>query len=96
MKQLHYTKRIFRLNIFSAPNNPQSTGGIGNFALSDIEAAIKWVHENIAGFGGDPDRITISGQSAGAIAADAYAYSHPNDTIVKGVDWCENYVLKLI
>ena len=57
---------------------------MGNFGLADIDAAINWVFNNIAGFGGDPDRIVIFGQSAGAIAADAYAYSHQDDTIVKG------------
>lgn len=78
---------LLSVNIFSAPNNPQSSGGVGNFGLTDIDAAISWVHANIAGFGGDPNRITIFGESAGAIAVDAYAYSHPSDTIVKGMDY---------
>jgi len=37
-----------------------------NLAISDSLAALDWVHANIANFGGDPDKLTLSGQSAGA------------------------------
>lgn len=38
----------------------------GNYAMLDLIKALQWVHGNIAGFGGDPDNVTIGGQSAGA------------------------------
>ncbi|KAF9047536.1 carboxylesterase [Panaeolus papilionaceus] len=77
----------YRLNIFGQPNAPQLAGSTTsqNFGLLDIEAGIQWVHDNIAAFGGDPNRISLFGQSAGAVAIDAYTFSHVGDTIVKGV-----------
>ena len=61
----------YRLNIFGWMVHPEldaeSPEGVsGNYGLLDQIAALKWVRRNIRAFGGDPDNITIAGQSAGA------------------------------
>jgi para-nitrobenzyl esterase len=40
----------------------------GNYGLMDIFKALQWIRENIAAFGGDPDNVTIAGQSSGSMA----------------------------
>ena len=61
--------RLGVLGFLSHPDLSKEQGGVsGNYGMMDQIAALKWIHENIAGFGGDPDNITVFGQSAGAMS----------------------------
>ncbi len=64
----------YRLNVYGFLAHPwlskESELGIsGNYGILDQIAALDWVRENISAFGGDPDRITVFGQSAGSMSA---------------------------
>ena len=65
-----FNYRVGVLGFYTHPelSKESSYHASGNYGLLDQIAAVKWVHDNIAAFGGDPARITIAGQSAGASA----------------------------
>jgi len=63
----------YRMGLFGFMAHPQlsaetSTRTSGNYALMDQIAALQWVQRNVKAFGGDPARVTVAGQSAGAMA----------------------------
>ena len=62
--------RLGILGFFVHPElSKESPNGVsGNYALLDMIAALRWIQAGIANFGGDPSRVTIAGQSAGAMA----------------------------
>ena len=65
----------YRLGGFGFLNSPAvQEAGVTNLGLKDQYLALQWAHDNIAAFGGDPDKVTIFGESAGA--ADCWAQLH--------------------
>lgn len=70
----------YRLGVFGFLAHPELTAesdhhSSGNYGLMDQIAALKWVNENIANFGGNPHNVTIWGQSAGAFSVAALVAS---------------------
>ena len=66
----------YRLGVFGFLAHPELTKesphhASGNYGLLDQVAALRWVRKNIGAFGGDPHKITIGGESAGALSVSA-------------------------
>ena len=79
----------YRLGVFGLLSHPELTAesanrASGNYGLMDQSAALRWVKENIAAFGGDPDKITIAGESAGSISVSAQMVSPLSKNLIAG------------
>ncbi len=72
---INYRVGIF--GFFAHPDLSLESGhhGSGNYGLMDQIAALRWVRQNIAAFGGDPGNVTIAGQSAGSMSVNCLVAS---------------------
>jgi para-nitrobenzyl esterase len=77
--------RLGALGFLSLPqlSGESSYKGSGNYGLMDCSKAIQWVHDNIQGFGGDPDNITVFGQSGGSGKTTAVLISPLSRKLIK-------------
>lgn len=64
---LQYRLGVFGFLATKEMTNENANGSAGNFAVLDLVKGLQWVKSYIAGFGGDPNKVTIAGQSAGAM-----------------------------
>ena len=79
----------YRLGVFGFLSHPElsqesSHHGSGDYGLLDQVQALRWVKKNIAAFGGDPDKITIAGESAGSISVSALMASPLSRNLFRG------------
>lgn len=78
-----------RLNIFGFLSHPELSAespykASGNYGLLDQALALQWVKDNIEAFGGDPNRITIAGESAGSISVSYQMASPLSKNLIAG------------
>ncbi|MEV6557465.1 carboxylesterase/lipase family protein [Nocardia sp. NPDC051756] len=76
--------RLGALGFLGHPAVAHDDGQVGNFGLMDQQAALRWVHDNIAAFGGDPAKVTIAGESAGAMSVCDHLVSPGSERLFQG------------
>ena len=72
-----YVSMDYRLNVFGLYEGE-------NYGLQDLVFGLQWIQREIESYGGDPERITIAGQSAGAMSVMDLLYSHKLKGLVQG------------
>ncbi|MDB5676757.1 MAG: para-nitrobenzyl esterase [Sphingomonas bacterium] len=91
---VNFNYRVGAFGFIAHPELTREQGGhSGNYGLMDQIAALRWVQANIAAFGGDPDKVTIIGQSAGALSVSSLIFSPEAKGLFRSAamtSWC-NY-----
>jgi len=85
-----YVSIAYRVGALGFMAHPELTAesphhASGNYGLLDQVAGLQWIHDNIEKFGGDPNRVTIMGQSAGSMSVSALQASPLTEGLVDGV-----------
>ena len=80
--------RLGPLGFLTLPELEKEAGKTGNYGLYDQLMAIKWVKNNISAFGGDPNNITVIGQSAGAMSIQLHSLSTLADGLFQKAVMC--------
>jgi para-nitrobenzyl esterase len=81
---VNYRLGVFGLLAHSELTKESPHHASGNYTLLDQNAALHWVQQNIAAFGGDPSKITIAGESAGSVSVSALMASPLSKDLIAG------------
>lgn len=82
---VNFNYRVGILGFMAHPELTRKQGGhSGNYGFLDQNAALKWIQRNIARFGGDPSKVIISGQSAGAGSVVQHIFSPLSKGLFRG------------
>jgi para-nitrobenzyl esterase len=82
---VNFNYRVGILGFMAHPELSKEQGGhSGDYAYLDQNVALRWIHDNIAAFGGDPDKVVITGQSAGAGSVAAQIFSPMSKGLFRG------------
>jgi len=91
---VNFNYRVGAFGFMAHPELTREQGGhSGNYGLMDQIAALRWVRANIAAFGGDPEKVMIIGQSAGALSVSSLIFSPEAKGLFRSAtmtSWC-NY-----
>ncbi|KAK7032125.1 hypothetical protein VNI00_013299 [Paramarasmius palmivorus] len=85
-KGIVFASYNYRLSLFGYPHALElaEAGETQNLGLLDTRAAVLWLRRNVAKFGGDPEKITLGGESVGAEMTNQYLSAFPRDSFIRG------------